>query len=334
MKDLIKDRRDYYSEYFDIGLHSKLLSIDSKFLFDDPSVSITQSDSQYQVAINETVDFLGRYHAPSIGDFPLIKASKWALKEATSDDERDEIKSRIKLIEKDVAHSSGPDGFTTTFLIHHEFLIADNGTTLQILQDDFTDKAQDIGEGVDNVRWENGKFVRSKPDHTKSPNFIIWNKKSVEELGQEYLETVRKTIDTRKNYYKAHNRVAPTTLSSNYIRSYAQWWGDNRTSDAGGGNCTYGGVTIWVDHINQSVWSGSFTKYCSDCANFVSQALWYGGIPTDSLWYADSTYWIQVVPLHQYMVWYYYADYASSIWDLDIGDFMETDDQGHTVLLM
>lgn len=41
---------------------------------------------------------------------------------------------------------------------------------------------------------------------------------------------------------------------------------------------------------------------CNDCANYVSQGLKAGGIPTDSTWKAGSSAWISVTSLKNYMV--------------------------------
>lgn len=330
MLTLANERRAYYQEYFDVGLHSKLISIRSNFQFDGATANLDISSNQILVSISETVDFNGRYNIVSIDDFPLIKASKWSLAKVNTALEKEEINSRIKSLEEDLTRSSSSDGFNTSFIVRHEILISNNGSNSQILQDSFTDQSSDNGTGYDNIQWKNGTFIRSKPDLTQSPTYIWWNKKSTEELGQDYLNNVAKTLHARNELSKVEQSKSPNQvmrpLTSIYNRTNAHWYADNYTSNPTSGSC---GVT----YMDQSKWNSAYTKYCADCANYVSQVLKYGGIPTSSLWQKDTTDWIQVVPLHQYMVAYYYATTVSNMASLYVGDFMETDDQGHVVIL-
>jgi len=54
---------------------------------------------------------------------------------------------------------------------------------------------------------------------------------------------------------------------------------------------------------DKSKYNSSYTAYtCNDCANYVSQGLKAGGILTDGTWYKDSSAWINVGSLTNYMV--------------------------------
>lgn len=59
---------------------------------------------------------------------------------------------------------------------------------LKIVQDSFTDAANDNPKGCDNVSWIDGEFVRRKPHLTRMPDYMIYHT-PVEELGKSLLET-------------------------------------------------------------------------------------------------------------------------------------------------
>lgn len=54
---------------------------------------------------------------------------------------------------------------------------------------------------------------------------------------------------------------------------------------------------------NPAYYNSNYAYYdCNDCANFVSQGLYAGGIVTDGTWYPGSSAWISVSSLTNYMV--------------------------------
>lgn len=67
-----------------------------------------------------------------------------------------------------------------------------------------------------------------------------------------------------------------------------------------------------------------------DCANFVSQCIKAGGVPTDSTWYKDSGPWISTSKLAKYMVNNGYATKESCL-DTNAGNFATK--PGHSVLV-
>lgn len=63
--------------------------------------------------------------------------------------------------------------------------------------------------------------------------------------------------------------------------------------------CQSGSTTIQ----DKSKYNTAYTPItCNDCANYVSQGLKAGGVPTDSTWTAGSSAWISVTSLKNYMV--------------------------------
>lgn len=82
-----------------------------------------------------------------------------------------------------------------------------------------------------------------------------------------------------------YNRIA--------ARDYVRTWATNTTK-----NCS----TTSTTKQDKSTYNPNYSAYtCTDCANYVSQGLRAGGIPTDSTWYKDSTAWINVSSLTSYM---------------------------------
>lgn len=77
-------------------------------------------------------------------------------------------------------------------------------------------------------------------------------------------------------------------------RDYAKTYSSNTTpADI----CPCGNHT----HMNVSKYNPSYKYYCgNDCANFVSQALYAGGVPTDSTWQPESHDWVNVNGLYSY----------------------------------
>lgn len=75
-------------------------------------------------------------------------------------------------------------------------------------------------------------------------------------------------------------------------RDYINTWTSNTTKP-----CRTGSTTTQ----DTSYYNPQYQWYeCNDCANYVSQALRRGGIPTDSNWYPGSVDWINVYELEQH----------------------------------
>ncbi len=57
--------------------------------------------------------------------------------------------------------------------------------------------------------------------------------------------------------------------------------------------------------MDTAKYNNGYTNYASthqDCANYISQCLYAGGIPTDNTWYAGSLAWVNVSELCNYML--------------------------------
>lgn len=103
--------------------------------------------------------------------------------------------------------------------------------------------------------------------------------------GRSILETAN-AFDSRSAYLPTYYRVD--------ARNYANRYTSNATS-----NCPHGKNV----KINTAYYNSAYTYYChADCANYVSQAIHYGGVATDDVWYPGSYAWCNVRGLYNYMV--------------------------------
>jgi len=192
MQDLVRERRRFYEEYFEVGLHSTLDSVKSEFVLgpDYPGVEIsTLPNDQMSVKVTEKVTLYGRYCSPE--ESPTVQAAWWAISRTDDETVKQALEEYIRSIKEDVSKSP-KDGFEITFIPRHYLVIAESKGGLQILEDTFTDRNSiDSPSGTDNVIWRDGQFYRSKPDFTKMPDYQIYAT-SIEELGRKLLEEYTK----------------------------------------------------------------------------------------------------------------------------------------------
>lgn len=88
--------------------------------------------------------------------------------------------------------------------------------------------------------------------------------------------------------------------------------------------------------VDTTKYNPNYTHYASthsDCANFVSQTLYAGGIPTSATWYAGSTKWVNVANLSTYMLdnGYWEAIDKSALF---VGDYMRYTGKGESHIVM
>lgn len=116
----------------------------------------------------------------------------------------------------------------------------------------------------------------------------------VDEFGNEYPADIFKP-DSENDMYRAGqeaaaavSRAAVSTRAINTdVQSYDRVMARNYARN-------------WALGRNPAY--SDYTGYGGDCANFVSQCMYEGGMPTSSTWYKDSLIWIRAVDLHNYMV--------------------------------
>jgi putative amidase-like protein len=269
METLVKDRRDYYNEFFAVGLHTDLTSIKSEFHPEDAMV--TKTGNVYHVEVLEMVTMFGSPNLNSAEDYPMIPAAHWAISKTEDENVKKALEEYITNTTEAV-NDSIINGVETQFRIKHKIdIIERKNGQMQFSKDIFTDKEIDNGDGVDNVSWINDHPSRSKPDLTQMPDYRIYHT-SIEVLGQQLLD----------DYTKAYGGMIPDTTGFTYNRSVATNYAQTYSSEAVATTCT--GIYQDTSHYNptyQSIWN--YTG-CNDCTDFISQALRAGGFPPDSNW--------------------------------------------------
>ncbi|MVP01295.1 hypothetical protein EDM21_17505 [Paenibacillus sp. N10] len=132
-------------------------------------------------------------------------------------------------------------------------------------------------------------------DYVPASNFIPESEAAMVQNGQEGL--LEAVAESKASAAKT-SAVAPAAIKYNRIaaRDYANKW----TSEVAGGG------------YDTSKWNPKYAKHTEnggvDCANYVSQAIFAGGIPTDTKWKPESTAWINtgysssIFGLKDYMV--------------------------------
>jgi len=271
---LIAERQDYYSEFFTVGLHSQLISIESNFLVDDAGISTTGATTS--VTILEVVTLYGQYDLESVNDYPLLLAAEWAISKSDNESVQQALRHYIATMTDDIKESLS-HGVTIVFRVNHNISIEDRNGKLQIVKDEFTDKGIDIGEGFDNVNWTNGHPTRTKPDLTLMPDYEIYNT-PIESLGKLLLDDYTRAYGDISTVEAITSFTYNRTAAKNYARTYVV----NTIK-----KCPYN-TSIYMDtkYYNttyKNVWSVTTTT-CNDCTDYVSQALKAGGFPTDSTW--------------------------------------------------
>ncbi len=92
--------------------------------------------------------------------------------------------------------------------------------------------------------------------------------------------------------------------------------------------------------INKDKWNDEYKPYENDCANFVSQCLYTGGVKTTSLWFPESFYWIRtgsprypnVSGVSDYMQ-KLNAFYKTSYSSVSAGGFICLNEESHVVFI-
>lgn len=152
--------------------------------------------------------------------------------------------------------------------------------------------------------------------------------------GQAYDSAASLAMDI-----SAKGSIAPATTSSSYNRNTAYQYADTWVKDT-----TIMCDTVDVTYQNNANWNNGQHPnyqnfYCNDCADYVSQCLHAGGIPTTSSWsYSPYTYsWGRAGPLKDYLLNHGYVTYGVSLVNCVCGDPFFFDVGGtlvHTVFMV
>jgi hypothetical protein len=191
MKDLIRERRSFYREYFEVGLCSTLDSIGSEFISSPGSgaLILPLPGGRLSVKMKETVALRGR-PSYSVEESPLIRAARWALLRTGDQAAIQELEKMIQQATADISKAR-EEGFESTDVLDHDLVIAaDNGKPL-IVRDSFANRTESgSSPGPDSIAWADGRYMRrNKPDFENMPDYQRCHA-PVEELGARLLEKV------------------------------------------------------------------------------------------------------------------------------------------------
>lgn len=274
---LISERKQFYQRYFQIGLHSQLIDISTAF---DSSKAIRLSENLYQ--IQEVVTLSGKPILQVAEDYPVFKAYLLAAEMTKDGILRFYLESEANEIRAAVQESIDEENFQITIINLHKIRL--DSQTGHILSDSFTTKANDDA-GFDTVEWRDGKAIRIEPDLTHLPDNEIYNI-SIGNLAEQILSD----LDSADiGDVKTDNNLQ---YSGSTAATYATTW--VRTTKL----TPCGSSTFYQD---STAWNSNYTGFpCADCANYVSQAMRYGGTPTDSTWQPYTYAWYNVGGLQNY----------------------------------
>lgn len=277
------------------------------FRFDDGEV--TQSDGSVQYKTTVTVS--ERLKAQSVEEMPYIAgyldelgASSYATMAAS--DKAELAKSAFGL-EQDTALTEAQQNVVDTF-------VQSMDTTVEMF-DEY------IGETSDFTYHIKVSAPVAEPDNItltgldefdNDVNINEYELRSYDEIYRNGAEDAQAAVQsmmispawvaTKINNYNSYNRIAARDYAYKYWSSYNPAY----TSYKGNGG---------------------------DCANFVSQCLHAGGIPTDATWKADSVSWIRASAVPSYMMNKGYAT-KTSYTNATAGSFAYTSSgAGHAVLV-
>jgi len=316
VKELVRERRSFYEEFFDKGLVCDLVEIKSEFHFEIPAEQ-PEADALKVEAV-ELVTLSGNNRLSSPNDYPPIKAARWALTQNPNNTARKQIKAYLESTIEGVKETI-ENGFEVTMVLDHDLLIRRVNGVLQIAEDPFTDENPiDNPGGLDVIVWENGNFVRVKPDFAKMPEALLYGT-PVQQLGKPFLKVGNETdINTSLETASVLGRYN-RTAARNYINTYT-----SNTSK----KCA--GTSILQD---TAYYNPAYqTQGCADCANYVSQALNAGGIPRDTTWKPYTYAWINVTGLVTYLQNKGYAEGVLKYTELTYGDIATTGNS-HVVMV-
>lgn len=174
----------------------------------------------------------------------------------------------------------------------------------------------------DDGRW----YVDNVDSFVPLEEFKALSEEELYTRGFDYIQSVIKGIEK-----KASLR---SQLSYNYSLLNAIIYSESYSSNPT--TCCVHGSTCGM-LVDTSKYNSAYQHYVygsnhKDCANFVSQILCAGGIPTDNTWYATSLAWINVSALTQYMTnnGYWTNISPSSIF---VGDFISFSSSSHVALI-
>lgn len=293
--EIAEERQGFYERYFELGLHSDLTRIESQF--DQSSLSFKENG---EVDVIEVLQLTGKPILQVAKDHPVYKAAMLAIEQTKDKAIASKLQKYANEILAAVQQSIDEGEFTITFINSHK--ITYDPATGRLLSDEYSSESKDDA-GTDKLLWTDGGAVRIEPDLTLIPDYQIYVTpitSMAKDLRDSYLRTVTSAASQSPNDVSINHSDSTAAV---YIRSCVA------TTKL---ICGYAadGSPVYQDKTH---WNSSYSQYnCNDCANYVSQALTYGGMATDSTWQPYTYAWYNVTGLVNYIIGNDLGYYTSS----------------------
>jgi hypothetical protein len=231
MIQLAAERITYYQEFFNKGLHSNLVYLESQFMT-EKGFNISQSEETYSISIAERVTLHGKPITTSSDDYPLIQAAKWALAHTSDRNVEKHLSEFIDSMGVGV-RTSIEKGFEVIFIVRHEILFERMDDQTYIIKDTFSDEAKDNAGGIDKISWTEKGFVRSELNLLQFPDYVMYHT-PIDVIGYSLLvdfQAVSQAVSQEKLLQSAdytYDRVAARTYIAEYTSNpvyyeYCNW---------------------------------------------------------------------------------------------------------------
>jgi len=253
IQSLINDRIQWYNEYFRKGLNSELIKVNSEFIHDG-----IQRQGKNTIIVQELVTLTGKPLIQIVEDHPSIKSLRLALTKNQDQTLAPMIEAELNGFLESVQSSIDAESFSISWINNHK--ITFDPITGQMIKDDYSSYARG-DDGNDVIVWGDTGFRRKKIDLSQMPDYIL-NHTPIELMADEWLNYFGEQEGNSINY--TYNRTTAAT--------YINRWVTNTTS-----RCQTAPVIVTQNIGDYNPAYGWWI--CADCANYVSQALYAGGLP-------------------------------------------------------
>jgi len=312
MNALVADRRKFYQDFVNVALNLNLVGITSQYVTSSNITDDVQANTHY-LEITEVVTLLTSSKISSPDEYPPIQAAEWALSNTSDLPTEKALQGYLQAMTDSV--NSSLKGTPIEFDLRHKMVIDMNNNQATIVQDSYDDKSVDNVNGLDVINWTNNQFSRVEPDFTKWPDYYVFHT-PISVMGKSLLDK-----------YSQIASLASPQVAYSHSRGlqYINTWVKNTSNQV---NCS--GTPIYQQTAN---YNPSYEGIpCDDCANYVSQALYYGNIPQTSAWSPYNPDWVNAISLQNWLVNNNHLVFAGSISQLQPGDLWWTADNGHVAM--
>ncbi len=294
----ITERRQFYSDYFNLGLHSDLTNIKAEF----DHAAITKAGENV-INVVESVTLSGVPILKNAEDYPIYQATLLAEKQVEDIRKSLYLESNARDILRAVKESIFQGEFKFTIINLHTIEFDPNSNNIN--KDEFTSRAKD-DPGIDTVIWDKEKPVRIHPNYAVMQDNLIYTL-GIEELAKIILDDVNRIPESSSAIGPRNQIQYSDSNAAAYMRTYVRV---NRIDCDG----VYQDRSAYNDDYENDQFGGCGQMCeCLDCVNYVSQALVYAGKIKTSTWQPYVSAWVGVQAFENKMIssgYGYYRDCA------------------------